>query len=205
INWKKHVVTFHDKFCIKNCIKQYPVSLSELLLSENILAPDNCVKSLSPETFESESSPRAPEISAPVPEIFVPIPETSALVPEISALVPEIPESEFCFPDLASCHLHFLETEPLDSFYPDLGPTIEDYYLCQSYLDHYHSRFLELNPLEPEVTTLHNLETTPVTLPHHYSDLASLFEDKEPGVLPPHRPFDHTIPLEPDSKVPFGR
>ena len=30
------------------------------------------------------------------------------------------------------------------------------------------------------------------------------FEDREPGTLPPHRPFDHTIPLEPNSTAPFG-
>jgi transposase InsO family protein len=37
-----------------------------------------------------------------------------------------------------------------------------------------------------------------------YSDFQALFEDREPGTLPPHRPFDHAIPLEPNAKIPFG-
>jgi hypothetical protein len=42
-------------------------------------------------------------------------------------------------------------------------------------------------------------------LPPQYSEFTALFEDKETGTLPPHREFDHTIPLEPDAKVPHGR
>ena len=46
-------------------------------------------------------------------------------------------------------------------------------------------------------------ETKP-TLPEMYSAFQSVFEDSEPGTLPPHRPFDHAIPLEPNATAPFG-
>jgi hypothetical protein len=41
-------------------------------------------------------------------------------------------------------------------------------------------------------------------LPEEYSDLKELFMDKEIGTLPPHRPYDHEIKLEPSTTAPFG-
>jgi len=41
-------------------------------------------------------------------------------------------------------------------------------------------------------------------IPDAYADFAPLFQDREPGTLPPHRPYDHSIPLEPEAQVPFG-
>lgn len=37
-----------------------------------------------------------------------------------------------------------------------------------------------------------------------YAEFESVFEDREAGTLPPHRSCDHTIPLEPGAKAPFG-
>jgi dUTP pyrophosphatase len=41
-------------------------------------------------------------------------------------------------------------------------------------------------------------------LPEEYTDLKELFEDKEIGTLPPHRPYDHAIKLEEGATAPFG-
>ena len=41
-------------------------------------------------------------------------------------------------------------------------------------------------------------------LPEEYHDFASLFSRKEADKLPPHRPYDHTIPLAPGKEPPFG-
>src|SRR5690606_25731737 len=49
----------------------------------------------------------------------------------------------------------------------------------------------------------HAVDSTPV-LPEVYKEFAPLFQDREPGTLPPSRPFDHSIPLEPGATVPFG-
>jgi hypothetical protein len=87
-------------------------------------------------------------------------------------------------------------------------PTVDDYYLCQVFLASM-SMSMQSNskPPCPDPSNvsilLQRVETEPA-LPEMYSTFQSLFEDREPGVLPPHRPFDHAIPLEPDAKVPFG-
>jgi len=44
----------------------------------------------------------------------------------------------------------------------------------------------------------------PHVIPEEYADLKELFEDKEIGILPPHRPYDHAIKLEPGTTAPFG-
>jgi hypothetical protein len=41
-------------------------------------------------------------------------------------------------------------------------------------------------------------------VPKEYRDLAEIFTQKEADKLPPHRPYDHTIPLEPGTTPPFG-
>jgi len=53
--------------------------------------------------------------------------------------------------------------------------------------------------------SLNSAEEKPVaTLPPEYADFADLFKNRPLGTLPPHRPFDHTITLEPDAAAPFG-
>lgn len=99
-----------------------------------------------------------------------------------------------------------------------LEPTVDDYYACQLLADFYdeHHSTLPATSTIPDLTcyslsaavALHemNKDESPATpvLPEEYADFAPLFADKEPGVLPPHRPYDHTIPLEPNAKIPFG-
>src|SRR5690606_21612695 len=42
-------------------------------------------------------------------------------------------------------------------------------------------------------------------IPNEYKEFEQLFKDKDIGTLPPHRAYDHTIPLEPGKTAPFGR
>jgi len=64
---------------------------------------------------------------------------------------------------------------------------------------------LSLNNPALNNPALNNPETpVPVILPKEYQDLAHVFKEREPGTLPPHRPFDHSITLEPGSKAPYG-
>jgi hypothetical protein len=41
-------------------------------------------------------------------------------------------------------------------------------------------------------------------LPPQYNDYADVFSKQEARVLPPHRPHDHSIKLEPGEKPPWG-
>jgi len=41
-------------------------------------------------------------------------------------------------------------------------------------------------------------------IPKEYRDLTELFSQREADKLPPHRPYDHRIPLEPGTTPPFG-
>jgi hypothetical protein len=114
------------------------------------------------------------------------------------------------------CNKHCLEKYPalsLDTLlssldHETLEPTVDDYYLCQLISEFCEEQNLEL-PCLPDLScfslSLRSVDTTPVpAIPEAYAEFAPLFKDREPGTLPPHRPFDHTIPLEPNSKVPFG-
>ena len=44
----------------------------------------------------------------------------------------------------------------------------------------------------------------PPTLPPEYHDFADVFDKRNADKLPPHRPYDHEIRLEPGTKPPFG-
>ena len=41
-------------------------------------------------------------------------------------------------------------------------------------------------------------------VPEHFHDFLHVFEKGNAQQLPPHRPYDHVIPLKPDSTPPFG-
>lgn len=56
-----------------------------------------------------------------------------------------------------------------------------------------------------EKTLSDKVPTDPSTkLPDHYSEFLDVFDRKESERLPPHRPFDHKIPLLPGSALPNG-
>jgi hypothetical protein len=42
-------------------------------------------------------------------------------------------------------------------------------------------------------------------IPSTYSDFRDIFSKKKAETLPPHRPTDHAIDLEPGTKLPYGR
>src|SRR6202165_3009498 len=52
----------------------------------------------------------------------------------------------------------------------------------------------------------HGTETDPdlSNIPPEYHEFAELFSKREAEKLPPHRPYDHEIPLIPGAKPPFG-
>lgn len=128
----------------------------------------------------------------------------SYLLSCLSCLEPENNPCEQC-PDHLSHSLSCLSCfDPDPENIPE--PTADDYYLCQVFLA-YLSMQSASEPSCPDpvsVSVLLQHEETKPALPEMYSSFQSLFEDREPGVLPPHRPFDHAIPLEPDAKIPFG-
>lgn len=135
INWRKHVVSFHDEYCNKHCFDQYP-SVLNLGTLESDLALENLVSGL---TFDSNHSSF---------EEFA-----------MEQLIAEYCEKRVSEISDLSCHHVSVDNDQEDDF---------------------------------------------PALPSAYADFASLFQDRELGTLPPNRPFDHAIPLEPNSSVPFG-
>ena len=63
------------------------------------------------------------------------------------------------------------------------------------------SQAVELASTQADTTSL---DPDLSTIPPEYHEYAELFSDKEAEKLPPHRPYDHQIPLEPGSTPPFG-
>ncbi|GAN01729.1 hypothetical protein MAM1_0011c01164 [Mucor ambiguus] len=55
-----------------------------------------------------------------------------------------------------------------------------------------------------DTTSSQTLTTTEPTLPPQYQDFAKVFSKIEADKLPPHRSYDHKIPLVPDAVVPYG-
>jgi len=41
-------------------------------------------------------------------------------------------------------------------------------------------------------------------IPEHYHEFLHLFREEDARKLPPHRPYDHKIPLKPGTEPPFG-
>jgi RNase H-like domain found in reverse transcriptase/Reverse transcriptase (RNA-dependent DNA polymerase)/Integrase zinc binding domain/Retroviral aspartyl protease len=91
-----------------------------------------------------------------------------------------------------------------------LNPSVDDYHQLQliSEMSEQPLRGCNHHPDTPEpALSLNHVQDSPApapVLPEAYAKFASLFEDREIGTLPPHRPYDHTIPLEPDKTAPFG-
>ena len=58
----------------------------------------------------------------------------------------------------------------------------------------------------PEVPPLASADAEVLTkfIPAKYHDFADVFSEQEACLLPPRRPFDHPIDVEPDTKIPFG-
>ena len=63
------------------------------------------------------------------------------------------------------------------------------------------SQAVELAFTQTDITSL---DPDLSTIPPEYHEYAELFSDKETEKLPPHRPYNHQIPLEPGSTPPFG-
>ena len=112
----------------------------------------------------------------------------------------------------SQCFVRSLSVDDSDSaLLPDpeecVEFTFEDYYNVQLMAESYLTQ--DVCSSVPDLScfslSVDNVEeiTTPV-LPGRYAEFASLFKDREGGELPPHRPYDHAIPLEPGAQVPFG-
>jgi len=58
---------------------------------------------------------------------------------------------------------------------------------------------------QPDTNSMISSDQDPASLvPPDYADFAEVFSKDSATVLPPHRPYDHRITLEPDTKPPFG-
>ena len=49
-----------------------------------------------------------------------------------------------------------------------------------------------------------NTKDPRLLVPEHFHEFLHVFEKGKAQELPPHRPYDHSIPLKPDSVPPFG-
>ena len=117
-----------------------------------------------------------------------------------------------------SCIDHYLPSDlnlralalDLDLDLDQMDPSVDDYYLLQMisefYEEHHDCDCEDHSHKHPDLaTSLHHVQDSPApVLPEAYAKFASLFEDREVGTLPPHRIYDHTIPLEPGATAPFG-
>src|SRR5271170_3623825 len=68
--------------------------------------------------------------------------------------------------------------------------------------------FSDIDPQSIEVSSAAALTSSTESelhlIPKEYRDLTELFSQREAYKLPPHRPYNHRIPLEPGTTPPFG-
>src|SRR5690606_13643450 len=93
-----------------------------------------------------------------------------------------------------------------DDFEQSTQDTIIKFNDIDTVLQVLEKEILESNspPLEFEVNEI-TLKEEELNIPDEYKEYEQLFKDKEIGTLPPHRTYDHAIPLEPGKTAPFGR
>lgn len=127
-------------------------------------------------------------------------------------------QDDFCNKScLENYQLVSLETLASDLRCDALEPSVDDYHLCQLISEFCEKRKSDLSCSQdlsdfsciPDLSafslSLNALESVPhPVIPEAYAEFAPLFQDKDLGTLPPHRPYDHSITLEPGSQVPFG-
>jgi hypothetical protein len=70
--------------------------------------------------------------------------------------------------------------------------------------NNFNNLFYSSNKLSSQYYINNVKQLTDITLPAEYNDFAHIFSEVASEKLPPHRPYDHSIPLLPDTTPPFG-
>ena len=70
--------------------------------------------------------------------------------------------------------------------------------------NNFNNLFYSSNKLSSQYYINNVKQLTDITLPTEYNDFAHIFSEVASEKLPPHRPYDHSIPLLPDTTPPFG-
>jgi len=62
---------------------------------------------------------------------------------------------------------------------------------------------MDISQIE-ELSTITISDEPPIQLPEKYAEYSKVFSKVNADRLPPHRPYDHTIPIKDGAEVPFG-
>ena len=205
IHWSRNTIQFDSKHCLKHChstfakvkglsnyhhedptienleVKRKPQSLSEIIQSVSVPVP------------VSVSAPVPGLVSAPVPDLvsapvldLVSVP-ASVSVP-VSVPVPDLVSVPIPAPDSIS---------NLDSNLDSDSDLISDNFDNSTQL----ICSLDAETLISEPSEKKSLEEA---IPKEYHDFLDVFSKESADKLPPHRPYDHKIPLHPNTQPPFG-
>ena len=103
-------------------------------------------------------------------------------------------------PDLSLANLD-VDLDSIDVESSD--PSVDDLYSLQLVSLFCHDLEVIREHSDPPLSLNSVEEKSVPVLPPEYADFAALFQDRAIGTLPPHRSFDHSISIEPDSLLPL--
>jgi hypothetical protein len=202
IHWSSHRITFNSPYCLSQCKLNTPLTITALprfpnpsvLVKSDVPAPSNhdCHTKNLPQ-------PRKPGVQ------WKPDPQIARIVKYDPMLPPStLLSSKITLPKSQSPPVH--RRVPANSQVPSsinqvppsislIGAAPFSYLLKQPNVQLFQLDISQVSSL---------VETDLPNIPEEYHEFAKVFSKEESDKLPEHRPYDHKIPLQPDTTPPYG-
>jgi hypothetical protein len=191
IDYQKNTLTFNSAYCHQNCrhySKTIPLHPTD---RQNLESIDTPATDLEKPDFESldflrTDTNRPTDIGGP---------DKDRLEPPTRTRIPARPDHQ---PPMKPPRVALIGAAAFASVCN--RPGTELYFMSMAEIDAAYLATQETGNL----VTLTEADPDLSSIPPEYHDFADLFSKKEADKLPPHRPYDHTIPVEPGKTPPFG-
>src|ERR1700726_702205 len=212
IHWSSHQITFNSPYCLTKCGLNSPLTISALpryplrLLCLALSRPSN--HSSPPPTASQDLDLSAPSSPADKPRVSKPAVQWN-LEPKILEYCPRNPPSTLRRLQSSSNPIPHPQPSPTPTPKPTQKPRLPpkvslvnaaafSYLLKRNDTQLYQLNIAQISSLvEPKNSSLS-------AIPEDYHEFAKVFSKEEADKLPEHRPYDHTIKLQPGTEPPWN-
>jgi RNase H-like domain found in reverse transcriptase/Reverse transcriptase (RNA-dependent DNA polymerase)/Integrase zinc binding domain/Integrase core domain/Chromo (CHRromatin Organisation MOdifier) domain len=216
--WSQHQVVFGSDYCRTRCLAHSPAvqslpdipAISNPPAIESRLAPPAIIPN--PPAIESRLAPPAiisnpPAIESRLaPPAIIPNPPAieSRLAPPATISSPPAIESRLAPPATSTSTSARPDVSLISASALKRAARKGGQLFCLSLIEAPDAD--DLDPADPDsaAKSKPSIDTTSIVRVD-YPGLADIFSKQSAAALPPRRPYDHRIPLQPDSVPPFGR
>jgi Reverse transcriptase (RNA-dependent DNA polymerase)/RNase H-like domain found in reverse transcriptase/Integrase zinc binding domain/Chromo (CHRromatin Organisation MOdifier) domain len=222
IHWSSHRITFNSPHCLHHCQIPRPLTITALPRY-----PTQAIPLVTPpKTEQTESAERNQQNVAPAPkENSSPLKYDSHPEAMAQALrkttVEEVPDRDLVQSpsrNAPKAHRESNRTRIIAPTSKDNKPTktvsarvrtlqAPKVSLIGPAAFSYHCKQSDVQLFQIDVSQLqeeNSHETDLQNIPEEYHEFAKVFSKEEADKLPPHRPYDHKIPLQPGTTPPWG-